>query len=62
MNLIKNIINMAKAKLTDSSSTGVSENWAISVIGKDDKVVKKFDNLVEAMTFAREGGYRIHAE
>lgn len=51
---------MAKAKLSDSSSLQVSEDWAISVLDQNDEVVQKFDNLVEAMDFARVGGYRIH--
>lgn len=37
-------------------------NWAITVSDKDGAIVKKFDNVTEAMEFANLNGYSLHAE
>lgn len=51
-----------KIILDETSIELPTDNWTISVLDKDDAVVQKFDNLVEAMDFAKLNGYRIHAE
>lgn len=47
----------------DSSTLEVSANdWNITVSDREGNVVQKFNDITEAMKFARDNGYSLHAE
>lgn len=47
----------------DSPTLEVSANdWNITVSDKNGKVVQTFNDVTEAMKFARDNGYSLHAE